>query len=259
MWLLGNAVCWLGMGMAPQSVLAVMDCWNIVVALAVSPWCFGEKVSRQTCWAASLLVIGCLWVITFGPKSYQPQTVDRLIEQGTSHEFIYCVLASVSFLASMAYTAYNNWHKAPSLTPFQFSMLSATFAWFATILSKSTAALILTSVTTASSGLQNGIFTLFVFGFVVCAACQIHFLNLGMKYGDAVIVIPAYMAMSTLGQIVLGGVVFFQEFNGLGLAAHAWFWPGVMTVLIGVASLPNQDQLTDKNEQTPLMQKTVTA
>lgn len=247
-WLLGNVVCWLGLGMAPQSIVSVMDCWNIVVALAIAPWCFGEPVSRLTFWASGLLITGTLWVIAFGPRHYEPETVENLLAACSDSGAHIAVMVTSSFLLYMGATAYSNWERTPPLSSCQYVLTSATFAWYATILSKSTAALILTSVADSETKqLQSALFWVFSVAFLFCAACQIHFLNLGMKYGDAVIVIPSYMALSMLGQIVVGGLIFFREFKYFTAMDEARFWPGVLFVLLGVAILTSQEKIPNKS------------
>lgn len=248
-WLMGNVVCWLGMGMAPQSILSVMDCWNIVVALAIAPWCFGEPVSKQTFAASFLLVTGTLWIIATGPKDYTPETAEKLLISISDPGAHIALACTMMFQLCMAGVAYSHWEKTPALSAFQFVLVSATFAWYATILSKSSASLILTSVADAETKqLQTSLFWIFIATFLCSAASQMHFLNLGMKYGDAVIVIPSYMALSMLGQMVFGGLIFFHEFRNFTTMDQIRFWPGVAFVLIGVAALASQESLPNKSE-----------
>merc|ERR1719152_677140 len=98
----------------------------------------------------------------------------------------------------------------------------------------------------STTQLETWLFWVFEAAFLFCAACQIHFLNLGMKYGDAVIVIPSYMALSMLGQIVVGGLIFFREFRSFTVMDEARFWPGVLFVLLGVATLASQEHFPSK-------------
>eukprot|EP00929_Paragymnodinium_shiwhaense_P097206 TRINITY_DN58968_c0_g1_i1.p1 TRINITY_DN58968_c0_g1~~TRINITY_DN58968_c0_g1_i1.p1 ORF type:complete len:411 (+),score=82.76 TRINITY_DN58968_c0_g1_i1:75-1307(+) len=265
-WLFGNVICWLGMGMAPQSIVAVFDCWNIIVTLALAPWWFGETVTRRTTLGQAVVVVGCLWVIAFGPKEYHMQTAEHLKQACLNPAFQGAAFASASLLACMCGYAYLQRFRSPSpLTALQYTVVSANFAWYAAILSKCTAALIVTTFATNIMEVQNYLFLGFVCAFVYCAVGQIHFLNMGMKYGDAVVVIPVYMAMSMTGQMVVGGVIFFNEFAGLGLAAHGRFWPGVLCVLAGVVMLSTEDRTAagglEKqkaklvNEATPLTQE----
>merc|ERR1719161_3212107 len=104
------------------------------------------------------------------------------------------------------------------------------------MMSKSTAKVVVASVRLGTPMYRSPEFWVLCLGFVICAVAQVHFLNMSLKYGEAVHVIPTYEAMSMTGQIIVGGLV-FNEFAGLGRQAHMWFWPGVCLVLLGIASL----------------------
>merc|ERR1719316_962126 len=113
---------------------------------------------------------------------------------------------TLAFLLSMAVLAYRRTQSrfSQTLSYFQFTALSATFAWYATLLSKSTAKVVVASVQLHKSLYLNPIFLLLAGAFPLCAVGQVHFLNMGLKYGEAVMVIPLYEALSMTGQIVIG-------------------------------------------------------
>lgn len=240
-WLIGNLVCWVALGLAPQSILAAINCWNIVITLVIAPKLLGEPVSTHTAWSALLLAFGTGWVVTCGPKAYQQHTVVLILEALKKPQSIVALLMSFVFLASMSVIAFNRWRGMASqtLSHLQFTAISATFAWYATLLSKSTAKVLVASVQLHQSLYLNPAFWLLAALFPLCAAAQVHFLNMGLKTGDAVSVIPMYEALSMTGQIVIGGLV-FDEFSELGPRQHAWFWPGVVIVLLGIASLASE-------------------
>jgi len=237
-WALGNLVCWVALGLAPQSILAAINCWNIIITLVISPYLLGEPVSQRTAGSACLLAIGTAWVVACGPKAYTQHTVLSIVEALKKPQSIVAFMVTLIFLASMSAVAVNRSRSRVSqtLSYFQFTAISATFAWYATLLSKSTAKVLVASVQLHQSLYLNPAFWALAAAFPICAAAQVHFLNMGLKYGEAVMVIPMYEALSMTGQIVVGGLV-FDEFSGLGPREHAWFWPGVGIVLLGIASL----------------------
>merc|ERR1719261_1066803 len=79
-WIVGNLVCWVALGLAPQSILAAINCWNIIITLVIAPWFLGEPVSTRTASSAVLLAFGTGWVVAFGPKAYQQHTVHLILE-----------------------------------------------------------------------------------------------------------------------------------------------------------------------------------
>jgi hypothetical protein len=237
-WALGNVVCWVALGLAPQSILASINCWNIVITLVIAPWLLGEPVSERTAWSAALLAFGTGWVVAFGPKAYEQQTALLIFEALKRPQSICAFAVTSLFLLSMSVIAYSRWRSrlTRTLSYIQFTAISAVFAWYATLLSKSTAKVLVASVQLHESLYLSPIFCVFAAIFPLCAVAQVHFLNMGLKHGDAVMVIPLFEALSMTGQIVVGGLV-FDEFSGLGSRQQAWFWPGVVTVMLGILSL----------------------
>merc|ERR1719387_929263 len=137
-WLLGNFVCWVALGLAPQSILAAINCWNIVITLVIAPWFLGEPVSTRTAASALLLACGTGWVVFSGPKVYQQHTVLLILEALKKPQSIIAFALTFAFLVSMSVIAYNRWRSrvAQTLSYFQFTTISAIFAWYATLLSK---------------------------------------------------------------------------------------------------------------------------
>mmetsp|Transcript_51918 Transcript_51918/g.110958 ORF Transcript_51918/g.110958 Transcript_51918/m.110958 type:complete len:404 (-) Transcript_51918:84-1295(-) len=243
LWLLGNAVCWLAAGLAPQSLLACLDCWNVVVTLAVGSLVFGERLSRGLVLSTAFLLVSCCWVLTAGPKGYREETVDLIYESCFSRQTACIVGVSAGFLTGLAARAYR-WREvspAKSFSCLELTAVSGILAWYTSVLSRSLAALIVTSIRHHNSEYQHTLFWLLLAAFLTCALLQIHFLNLGLRHGDAVVVLPTYMAMSMTGQIIAGGV-FFNEFRHMDSAAHARFWPGVACVVLGITGLAWEQQ-----------------
>jgi len=239
LWLLGNGTCWVAAGLAPQSLLSCLDCWNIIIALVVGHFWFGERVTQQMLIGGSMLVIGVCWVITFGPKTYKPETPQLILEACQSFRTIFILAATAMLLVSIAISAYQHRNRRPMpLTFMQLTSISAVLGWYASVFSRSMAALILTSATSTESrsSFISNTFLFFLAAFVFCAICQIHFLNLAMQIGDAVVVLPAYMGMSMTGQIVVGGL-FFDEFQNMSWSRDFFFMIGVAFVVAALVML----------------------
>jgi uncharacterized membrane protein len=259
-WLAGNLVCWVALGLAPQSILAAINCWNIVITLVIAPWFLGEPVSMRTAMSALLLAFGTGWVVAFGPKHYQQHTVTLIVEAFKKPQSVVAFGITFTFLISMLVVGWKRWQSAASqtLSYFQFTAVSGVFAWYATLLSKSTAKVLVASVQLHQPLYLNPTFVALAAAFPLCAVAQVHFLNMGLKYGDAVMVIPLYEALSMTGQIVIGGLV-FNEFAELGPRQQAWFWPGVVLVLLGILSLAcevREGKGSSTTERIPLLGKT---
>merc|ERR1719353_930365 len=63
--------------------------------------------------------------------------------------------------------------------------------------------------------------TYVIAGFALsCAPAELHFLNLALKSGDAIFVVPVYLALGMTCQL-LTGMVFFQEYRNFSSINHA--------------------------------------
>lgn len=237
-WLVGQLLCWAADGLANRSLLACFNCWNIVVVLVLAPACLGEAVGRAALAGAGVTVLGCIWVLLAGPKAYHQQTVESLQEEWVSPAFL--AVAGLSGLGAAALLA-RAWaarrkFSLEVLSAHQLAALSAVFAWYAVLLSKCSSSLVVTSLHARRSQLGHWQFWLFPFGTLLFAVAQMHTLNLALKVGSALSVVPVYEALSMTGQVVICGF-FFDEFRGFGFGGLAAFWCGVICVLSGVAML----------------------
>jgi len=235
--LLGNLICWLSLGLTNQCLLACINCWNIVVVFVLSPSVFGEIISPQVIASAALLVGGCIWVIVAGPKDYQEQTMESIAEAWQNPRFLCISVTAVVFVVVLVANAvfrYSQDWASISLSSIEYSLISAVFAWYAVLFSKTTSSLLFTSVHAGENQMNSFWYLIFIIGMLLCGACQVHFLNMGLKLGEAFVVLTVYEAMSMTGQVVIGGV-FFGEFHDFKSADHAGFLCGFLVVMAGIA------------------------
>lgn len=71
---------------------------------------------------------------------------------------------------------------------------------------------------------------------VGCLLCQIHFLNRGLSYYDALSIVPVYQAYWIISG-VLGGVIYFQEIRAFSIEQACMFVLGIATTIFGVVLL----------------------
>lgn len=77
---------------------------------------------------------------------------------------------------------------------------------------------------------------LITFALVACLLCQIHFLNRGLSYYDALSIVPVYQAYWIISG-VLGGVIYFQEIRAFSVEQACVFVLGIATTIFGVVLL----------------------
>jgi len=249
LWLLGQVLCCFADGIAPRSLLACFNCWNIVIVFALAPLCFGEAIDRKAFLGAGVTMLGCVWVVLAGPRDYQTHTVDSINKAWSSFPSVLVIATTAVYLAVAG-----SWGRLASplarWPPVELAALSAAFAWYAMLLSKCVSTLLVTSVSVENQ-MEHWEFWLFMVGMLVCAALQMHTLNMGLKFGRSVDVLPTYEALSMTGQIIICGT-FFSEFQGFGLWDMISFASGVSCVLAGVTGLVRCGEKAGVGEDRPL-------
>lgn len=245
-WFLGQILCYAADGLANRSLLACFNCWNIVVVFVLAPFCLGEAIAPQALCGASITVLGCVWVVLAGPKTYYQHTVKSLQDEWISPPFL-CVASFSALFAAVLLSSTFCRKSASGPMPVQYAALSAVCAWYATLLSKCSSSLVVTSVH-ARSQLGYWQFWIFPVGVLVFGVLQMHVLNLALKVGCAVSVLPVYESLSMTGQVILCGI-FFNEFRGFNLSQLGLFGLGVACVLAGVATLYSASGPSDHHDE----------
>lgn len=248
----GNLICWMALGMAPNSVLSCFNSWNVIFTFLIAPrWfpkCFTKAISSKSMYCAAFLVVGCCWVAVAGPRSYRLRTVEHLRLLFTYPAFHWCcVVVGIAYVASLAryclhLVRVKNWDP---LATAQISGVASTSAAYAVIFSKCTSSLVQTSFASHHNEVKQDFFIYLVLT-AIFGALQIHFLNVALHHGEAAFVVPIYESSSMAMQIVVGGML-FQEYAHFTFAQHMVFWPGVVVVLIAVVALCRFAM--DENEQ----------
>lgn len=86
---------------------------------------------------------------------------------------------------------------------------------------------------------------------LTCAPFELYCVNVAMQCGDALVVLPAYLALGMVSQL-LTGAVFFREFQDFGSAAQAVGFS--FSVLLTVTCVIRMSQAaTTKTANTPLL------
>merc|ERR1719313_16067 len=78
---------------------------------------------------------------------------------------------------------------------------------------------------------------------------QVHCLNMGLRSGDAVVVVPVFLSLGMLAQMLTGGV-FFDELHHIGSATQAVaFILGVVMLIVCVAILTIKNAGAENSER----------
>lgn len=236
LFLVGQVFCFLSLGLASQSTLACINCWNVIVVFVIAPTVLGERVCWKVLVSGLMLFAACVAVICCGPRDFQQHDASSIRLAWQNPVFLFLTV-SIFFGATFGLVGMCvNLNEGSPIEGVRFGLLSAIVAWYGVLCSKCTSALTITSVSGGGSQLGEWCFWVFV----ICAAglgvLQIHLLNLGLMRGSAVSVMPVYEAVSMTGQVVVIGI-FFDEFRSFTWNHHLRFWAGVSWVIVSVVVL----------------------
>lgn len=266
-WLLGLVVfvtgqlfCFLGLALGPQIMLSCLNVWSMIVTFLIAPVLFKEEVSITKVGIAALIMVGIVLVIVYGPHTYHTYTVSDF-ESGFSNptfiaaSAVYLIFVMGALLCGFFRTT------SPCMSPLEFAVLAVIFGSYSVLSAKSSAAIFLTWVTEQHN--PFGFFALIMPLVMLCFACSnLHFMNMALKYGEAVTIVPLYESLSIVNQVFLGGVFFGtleQVYTG-GYFKH--FLAGLLCVTLGAGFMIEADVRKDdvqkadnENEIAEVMQQ----
>eukprot|EP00927_Polykrikos_kofoidii_P029237 TRINITY_DN25318_c0_g2_i1.p1 TRINITY_DN25318_c0_g2~~TRINITY_DN25318_c0_g2_i1.p1 ORF type:complete len:361 (-),score=38.83 TRINITY_DN25318_c0_g2_i1:185-1267(-) len=228
--LIGNSTSWLVQGFTSQSILAGFNCWNIFVVFGVAPVLFGESVSARQCAGAFLIVSGMSWMVCCGPREWEPETIPKILDDFWNPTFLGILAVTFVIIAFLGVRSvgYNL-----RLSEYNFVVLAAIFASYGILCSRCTSSLTVTSVETGDSQVCHWEFFVLFLVSIMFGFCQLHFLNMALRVGDAVSVLPTYYATSMMSQVFVIGT-FFHEFRDYGTLKLLRYLFGMAVVIIGV-------------------------
>lgn len=237
----GGFLAWIALGIAPNTVLACLNSWSIVVGPIMASTWFGERVSRVAAASALMLVVGCTWVACLGPRSYRLVTVDEINFLFAQIPFTICCVTCGTVLAA-ALLNYLWWRTCTPWSPVIVSLVSTAAAIFATysVLFAKCTSMILQAALVKDDFAFGYQFYLWLAGTCLCGPLGLYFLCEALRHGSASVVIPVYQSLGTVFQLVVGGIL-FREYADFGLAKHFAFWPGVLLVIVSVVVLTQSE------------------
>jgi len=238
-YLTGHLLCWLGLGMAPQIILSMLNAWTMVATVVLAHFILGEYMSFKKAGYTVCLALSCIYLVTTGPQINKNETLSSLQAHLYNPNFRTCVLlvVFVVIIATVCNRACLGSLNAQRLEAVSFSMCAAACAWVSAIMSKCTASLTLSCWLRGEDFYQRWEYWLVHLIMLIFAAVNIHCINKSLQKDDATFVVPLYEVTSITGQVILGGV-FFEEFSmmsGQQLLRFLCCLPVILSAVCGMA------------------------
>mmetsp|Transcript_3297 Transcript_3297/g.7798 ORF Transcript_3297/g.7798 Transcript_3297/m.7798 type:complete len:532 (-) Transcript_3297:124-1719(-) len=241
-WLLGfslyiaaQLINMVSMAMTPQVVLSCLGSWTLVCNTMFAHWMLGEQINKYQAIAVVGLIVSTALVLASAPRP-SPQeearkpTVDDLITRFLSTDFgsltIFAIFLALSARATIMQKNSKKGKHHPfseastiaaspqneSVVALAWALCAALCAGYTALLFKCIAVLIAGATLAPVVLLMQWEFYGLLFTALMVAPSELHCLNMALQNGDAVSVVPMYLAMGMLAQLLTGGV-FFGEFR----------------------------------------------
>jgi len=251
-WLLGFAIFMasqilnlVAMGMAPQVVLSSIGAWCLIFNALFASWLLGEHLSTPERIAMLGAVLGVLFVIAGTPSSDElfRGNLQAMIEAFTSQSFL--ASSGAVFVALLGLFGLALF--SPVLWPVAWATTAAVLSGFTVMLFKCVSLLVL-----APTPRRPGPWVHWE-AFVVVAAsglvgvAQLHSMNVGLRTGEALVVVPVYYALGILAQIMTGALV-FKELGGFTSHRQVlFFWGGTAFLILCIVQLTRSKISAESN------------
>jgi uncharacterized membrane protein len=257
----GHIVCYVALGFGAQVVLSCLNVWTMVVTFLVAPVLLGETVNSQKALSVAVIIFGVSLVTAFGPREEVEFSVERLVGSLRSESFVeFTALALACGFVLYVRVLYV---VDSQRSAFEYAAGAAMLGWYSVLCAKCSSGLLLATLRNAVAGPPHPLTTaarfaeiltgpveeawrsvvpwLFLASMVVLALSNVHLMNMALRVGEGVLVVPVYESLSILGQVVLG-VIFFGELRSLDNSSMntLLFWLGVSSVLLGIFLLTKE-------------------
>jgi hypothetical protein len=258
--IIGSLGDFVALGFAPQSLVVLVGASTIIINTFFAHFWLGEELHKLDIVATLFVLIGICIVSIFMNKGGKCYDLDGLIELYIKQTFLIYIgivltLATIAYLTIKhvewlyntkgknhpQYMLYRKVH--PILYPILSGLLGAQSVLFA----KATAELIKLSLGGTNQFTSPGTY-LIVMCMVLFIFNQIHWLAQGLKWFDAIFIVPVFQCFY-IGISIVGGGVYFQDLAGMSLFSGMMFLLGVTITLAGVVMLSQRDMSKLKPKQ----------
>jgi len=234
-WTTAQLINMCAMGLAPQTMLSCFGSWTIICNVLIARMILGELITSGEALGMLGILMGVVFVIMGAPhKILFSGHVQVLASQFVSPSFIFLTLG----VAASMFLLHSYCRKGPQIRMgLYWAFASGVLAGYSALLFKCVSLMILH----VPDGMPSPWHHAEAYCITACAllvgCCEIHTLNLGLKNCQAVVLVPVYLSLGMLAQIVTNGV-FFKEFSQFSSKGQvALFLVGVAMSIIFVAQV----------------------
>lgn len=266
----GNIGDFVALGFAAQSLVAPLGSVVLVVNAVMSPCVLKEKISLRDLQAIVVIIVGDILIVLYASHEETSYSLSELIDFFLRPVFItffvftalICAYLSrekdllderldpnrPSFYDQDKDKPVNKWIKDEVFHPYCFAALAGIVGGLSVLLAKCVAELIKVTISGDTTQFKNPVSWLFCFLLIVTCMAQVHWINQGLERYDSFYIVPMFHVHWNIWSI-LGGIIFFGEFQSFTAINYGLFLLGVTCILVGVAFLSQREMNNQLYEQ----------
>jgi multidrug transporter EmrE-like cation transporter len=250
----------------PQSVAAGMSAFTIVLNQIISPHLAGEPPLSRMDWCATLTIVcGVVLVTTFGNHCSREYSVDQMLVlwedklwigiESTAPLLMLACFANIYYFIPAMNMSEEKKSKAVATT---YSILAGVMGGQQNIFFKAGGEMLEKLLEGDDSSFFRWQGYVFMFMAIVCAVCQLQWINLGIKHWHISRTYPIYITCLILCSAFYG-MMHYQEYKGLTTNGIILFPVAVLVVITGIVllslrtecGLEEDPRVHDENEPQP--------
>ncbi|EQC40964.1 hypothetical protein SDRG_02027 [Saprolegnia diclina VS20] len=241
---------------AAQSIIMPVGAFTLVCNIVFAHFWLKEKLTRNDLWGTVWIVVGAVMVTIFGSHENTNYTLHELLRLYYRWDmliYLVFIIGVLFFLYSMLMNAERILKKKGALSteyksvlkthPLAYAGLAGVFGAQSVMFAKSTGELIKQSAS-GDNQFNKGLTYVILVGLVLTISMQTHLLSLGLKYFDALYIVPVFQCFFITFS-VLGGAIYFQEFKDYTVTQYICFPLGVFITIYGVWVLSSREMQHD--------------
>mmetsp|Transcript_16370 Transcript_16370/g.24125 ORF Transcript_16370/g.24125 Transcript_16370/m.24125 type:complete len:448 (-) Transcript_16370:38-1381(-) len=245
-------------GFAPASILSCMGAFTLVFNMILAPALCGEEVSRRDILVNCIVMSGTLVAVWFGPHETPDYDVPKLMDLFSSTRFaVYFTLLmlwigllllcwwGLKDLNKPKLATFQKWQRTTrsSVLRFTYPALAGSIGGNTAVYAKAMIELVKTTIKGDNQLIYFGFYLMIVL-MLLSLLGQLNFLNAGLKYYDALYVVPVYQVFWITSGI-LGAMFFFDEVAHLTSMELGMFILGAFVAMFGISLHATRSNITN--------------
>jgi len=262
---IGNVGDFVALAFAAQSLVAPLGSVVLVVNAIMSPWILKERITSRDIQAVMLIIVGDVLIVLYASHEETSYSLNELIDFFTRPAFLAFLIITVGFCLFLAHkkdqldllldpnraSYYDSkdeheadkstkWVSDEAMHPYTYAALAGIVGGLSVLLAKCVAELVKVTIEGDSSQFHNPVSWLFTVALLITCIAQVHWINQGLERYDSFYIVPMFHVHWNIWSI-LGGIVFFNEFQTFTAINYGLFLLGVTCILVGVAYLAQRE------------------